>query len=62
MAFNPMLGEIIGRAGQDNVYPAKHYITQEDRLKKAIVDIETELDERSQYFKSNGQFTGSPTN
>jgi excinuclease ABC subunit B len=52
MAFNPMLGEILEEPDEITVYPAKHYITQEDRLKKAIHDIEAELDERIAYFKS----------
>ncbi|MGD0708710.1 MAG: excinuclease ABC subunit UvrB [Anaerolineaceae bacterium] len=52
MAFNPMLGEILEEPDEITIYPAKHYITQEDRLKKAIHDIEAELDERIAYFKS----------
>jgi excinuclease ABC subunit B len=52
MAFNPMLGEILDEPDEVTIYPAKHYITQEERLKKAIHDIEAELDERIAYFKS----------
>ena len=36
---------------QVDIYPAKHYIAQEDQLKKAIADIEAELEERIAYFK-----------
>jgi len=52
MAYNPMLGEILEEPDEITIYPAKHYITQEERLKKAIHDIEAELDERIAYFKS----------
>ena len=33
------------------IYPAKHFITEEDRLRKAINDIEEELDERLKILK-----------
>lgn len=51
--LNPLTGEVYGEQEQIDVYPAKHYITQEDKLKKAIVDIEGELDDRLAYFKSH---------
>jgi excinuclease ABC subunit B len=53
--YNPMTGEVCEEPRQVEIYPAKHYITQEDKLKKAIGDIEAELEERLQYFKANGK-------
>jgi excinuclease ABC subunit B len=53
--YNPMTGEVYEEPRQVEIYPAKHYITQEDKLKKAIGDIEAELEERLQYFKANGK-------
>jgi excinuclease ABC subunit B len=55
MCFNPLLGEIYDEPEKIEIYPAKHYITVEDRLKKAIQDIEDELEERIQYFKSENK-------
>ena len=53
--FNPLTGEFFGEPEKIEVFPAKHYIAQEDKLKKAIVDIENELEERLKYFKANGK-------
>jgi excinuclease ABC subunit B len=53
MEFNPLTGEIYSEPAQVEIYPAKHYITQEEKLKEAIVDIESELNERIANFKAN---------
>ena len=50
--INPVTGEILDELDEIQIYPAKHFITEEDRLRKAINDIETELDERLKLFKS----------
>jgi excinuclease ABC subunit B len=55
IALNPLTGEIYGQLNQVEIFPAKHYITQEDRLKKAIGDIEAELEGRLAYFKSENK-------
>ncbi len=44
--INPVTGEIITEHQQIDVFPAKHFITPEDRLQKAIADIEAELENR----------------
>lgn len=55
MELNPVTGEIYGEPDRVDVFPAKHYITQEDRLKQAIADIEVELEDRVKYFKNNNK-------
>lgn len=55
VVYSPVTGEVFEEPRQIDVFPAKHYITQEDRLKKAITDIEAELDERLSYFKAEGK-------
>ena len=35
------------------IYPAKHYITQEQKLKESITAIELELNDRLAYFRAN---------
>ena len=55
LIYNPLTGEIYEEPQQIDIYPAKHYIAQEDRLKKAIVDIENELEERLAFFKQEGK-------
>ena len=51
-----MTGEFFNEPTKIEVFPAKHYIAQEDQLKKSIQDIEDELEERLKYFKENGNF------
>jgi excinuclease ABC subunit B len=51
--FNPLTGEIYAEPHQIEIYPAKHYITAEDRLKQAIIDIENELQDRLKYYKDH---------
>ena len=55
MDFNPLTGEIFGELDSLDIYPAKHYITEEEKLKAAIHDIENELDERIKLFKEQGK-------
>ncbi len=53
LAVNPVTGEIVETLSQVDIYPAKHYIAQEDRLKQAITDIENELESQLAYFRAN---------
>ena len=34
-----------------HIFPARHFIAESEKLQKAIVDIENELEERITYFK-----------
>ena len=38
-----------------DVYPAKHFVTTEDKLRAAIRDIEQELEERLQELEAEGK-------
>ncbi len=53
MVLNPVTGEILEEPERIEIYPAKHYITQEEKLKQSISDIEAELNERLTYFRGN---------
>jgi excinuclease ABC subunit B len=46
ITVNPLTGEIYQRLDSVEIYPAKHYITEEDRMKQAITNIELELESR----------------
>jgi len=50
--FNRVTGEIMETHDAISIYPAKHFITEEEKLKAAIVDIEVELDGQIQHYKS----------
>ena len=51
--LNPLTGEILEKPDHIDIYPAKHYVTEEHRMEKALNDIETELEERLEYFRKN---------
>jgi excinuclease ABC subunit B len=51
--FDPLTGEILADLTEVDIYPAKHFITDEEKLQAAIADIETELGERLSYLRSN---------
>ncbi|MGD0609984.1 MAG: excinuclease ABC subunit UvrB [Anaerolineales bacterium] len=53
--FAPLTGEIGPEPSQVDIYPAKHYLAQDDRLKESIANIAKELEERIQYFKESGK-------
>lgn len=55
MIFNPVTGEVYEEPQEFYIYPAKHYIAQEDKLKQALVDIENELDAQLRRFKQEGK-------
>jgi excinuclease ABC subunit B len=46
---------VTGHLDKLALYPAKHFVTPSDRLKRAIVSIETELDERLKELKIQGK-------
>ncbi len=55
MIFNPVTGEVYEEPQEFYIYPAKHYIAQEDKLMQALVDIENELDAQLRRFKQEGK-------
>ena len=50
---NALTGEIVGIRNHVSIFPASHYVTTQDKLNRAIEDIENELTERVKYFKEN---------
>jgi excinuclease ABC subunit B len=50
-----LTGEIRREMEEVNIFPAKHFITDEEKMDAAIADIETELGERIEIFKANEQ-------
>jgi excinuclease ABC subunit B len=51
--FDPLTGELLAERQEVSIYPAKHYITEEEKLKSALIAIESELEERLAYLRSN---------
>ena len=52
MEVNPLTGEVLASHETIDIFPARHFITEEEKLSKAIADIDNELEERIRYFKS----------
>jgi len=55
MQFSPLTGEVFDEPNEVSIYPAKQYLTDADRLKEAIRNIEAELEERLAFFKEQGK-------
>lgn len=53
--INPLTGEVLADHHQVDVYPAKHFVTPQDRLEVAIQDIQRELEEQVATFESQGK-------
>ncbi len=53
--LNSLTGELLEKLDQVDIYPAKHYVTEDKRMEKTLQDIEAELEERLKYFRENGR-------
>lgn len=51
--MNMVTSEVRREMTEVSIYPAKHFITDEEKLQAAIISIKEELDERLAYFKKN---------
>ena len=54
--FEPLTGEILLEHTRVAIYPAREFITDEEKLARAINDIETELTERIAFYKNEKRF------
>ena len=52
--LDPLTGELLAERKELNVYPASHYVTPADKLRKAIVDIDAEMEERTAQLEAKG--------
>ena len=53
--INPLTGKATGTRMHVLIPPASQYVTNKEKMERAIVTIEEELDERIKYFKSQGK-------
>lgn len=53
--INPLTGELKALLKHAAIYPASHYIVSKDKMQTALAEIERELQERLEYFRSNGK-------
>jgi excinuclease ABC subunit B len=52
---DPLTGEVLELKDELKIFPAKHYVTDEEQMARAIEQIEKELDERLFELKSQGK-------
>jgi excinuclease ABC subunit B len=55
MELDPLTGELLAERDSVDVYPAKHFVTSQDKLTAAIADIEAELKERLAELRAQGK-------
>jgi excinuclease ABC subunit B len=53
--IDPLTGEVLGKRQRLDIYPAKHWVTTQQRLNRAIELIEEELQERLEVLESEGK-------
>ncbi|MFK4304009.1 excinuclease ABC subunit B [Paenibacillus sp. RC254] len=53
--INVLTGELIGERDHIAIFPASHFVTHEDTMKVALVNIERELEERLVELKEQGK-------
>lgn len=53
--INPVSGEAISRHKEVYIYPAKHFVTSEDRILSAVRVIKQELEQQLEKFKAEGK-------
>ena len=52
---HPTSGEVAARKDETYLYPARHFVMPEDRIRAAVGEIRRELDERLEELKSQGK-------
>ena len=53
--IDPLTGEVLGKRQRLDIYPAKHWVTTQQRLNHAVGLIETELEERLAALEGEGK-------
>jgi excinuclease ABC subunit B len=52
---DPLTGETLSDHSEILIFPATHYVAGDERMRKAVVGIEAELQQRLQFFEENGK-------
>ena len=51
--INPLTGKAVATREHVMIFPTSHYVTSKDKLERALVTIENEMEERVKYFTEN---------
>ncbi|MDP8230957.1 MAG: excinuclease ABC subunit UvrB [Candidatus Gorgyraea atricola] len=55
LEIDPLTGEVLGEVEKIAIYPAKHFVTTQEKIEKAIASIRVELAERLEELKSQNK-------
>ena len=58
--LDPLTGELVGEPEAVEIYPAKHFVTSDEKLQLALEDIQVELEEHLAAMRREGQAAGGP--
>jgi len=53
--IDPLTGEMLGQRARLDIYPAKHWVTTQERLQRSIAAIEVELEQRLKELNDQGK-------
>ncbi len=53
--FDPLTGEILDEIDHVAVWPATHYVTEEETIERAVAEIRNELEQRVAWFEERGK-------
>lgn len=51
----PLTGQVVSELKHAAIYPASHYIVPREKMERALVEIEAEMEAQVEYFKSQGK-------
>lgn len=51
--YDTLTGAVLAQKKSISIFPASHFVTSEEKLKKAVSNIKEELEEQLTYFKEN---------
>jgi excinuclease ABC subunit B len=55
LLVNPLRGEVISEMDRVTIYPANHYVAPQERLQRALVTIQSELEVRLEELRRSGR-------
>src|SRR5690606_38237438 len=55
LRMDPITGEVLEELSEVFIFPASHYVTEQDRMLRAIASIEKELEERLAELEAKGK-------
>ncbi|MCH9009083.1 MAG: excinuclease ABC subunit UvrB [Chloroflexi bacterium] len=55
VVVDPLTGEVLGERDDIEIYPAKHFVTSQEKMELALHDIQVELDEHLVVLNSQGK-------